>query len=378
MHSTFTKTTCTNRFLSQIQSTTKITSPYLSQTRTNMTSVSSLPTSMRAAQWTSNTGGLERNLRVNSEAKLPKDANALPKDSILVRVAYSSLNPVDYKLPELPLLGNFLFSKPATPGLDFSGKVVSSQVPHLKPGEPVFGKVELPNFGALSEYVVVGKQGVAKIPNGVSAKDAACVGVTGLTAFQCIVPFVKPGDKILINGGSGGTGTFGIQLAKAAGCHVTATCSGANVELCKSLGADEVIDYRTQSVVDTLKRSGTRFDHIVDNVFADPNLYWQSEHYLKPDGQYVTIAGEAKLTTISAFLKIFLIPTFLGGGKRKFQMITCASNTEQYNQIAKWMGEGKVKVVIEQELDLSEVGKGYERLKSGRTRGKVVIKVSDS
>ncbi|KAK5132729.1 hypothetical protein LTR08_008695 [Meristemomyces frigidus] len=330
-----------------------------------------LPKTMRASQWTAVSGGIGKNLKLNAQAALPKKAAALPASHTLVRVAYATTNPVDAKVAEY---APFIFSKPATPGLDFSGTVVASTLPHLTPGDRVFGKTEIPAFGTLGEYIVVGAQACVPVPEGVALDQAACVGVTGLTAYQCLAPFVKAGGKVLINGGSGGTGTFGIQIAKALGCHVTTTCSGANVELCKSLGADRVIDYRSEDVVATLKRSGAQYDLIVDNVFAGPELYWNCHHYLKPTGRYVTIAGS--LGTMFALMKVLLWPAVLGGGQRPVQFVTCTTNAEQYAQIGKWMQEGKVKAIVEQEFELEEAGKAYERLKSGRTRGKLVIKVA--
>ena len=97
------------------------------------------------------------------------------------------------------------------------------------------------------------------LPNGIEVDQAAAVGIAGLTAYQLIVPNTKQGDKIFINGGSGGTGTFGIQMALAIGCHVTSTCPTGNVQLCKDLGADEVIDYKTTNVAQALKANGQAF-----------------------------------------------------------------------------------------------------------------------
>lgn len=225
-----------------------------------------LPDTMRAAQWTTTSGGIDKNLRLNPAAALPRNAHSLPKHSTLVKVAYATPNPVDYKLAEtLP----FIFSKPAIPCLDYSGVVVDSTLPHLKTGELVFGKTEPPAFGALAEYLVVDKEGCVPLPDDVSLKDAACVGVVGLTAYQCLAPYVKEGGKVFINGGSGGTGTFGIQIAKALGCQVTTTCSGPNVELCKSLGADAVIDYRSEDPVAALKRAGKQYDLVVGALEHD-------------------------------------------------------------------------------------------------------------
>ncbi|KAI8281659.1 hypothetical protein K4K60_003994 [Colletotrichum sp. SAR11_57] len=159
---------------------------------------------MRAAQWRTTTGSIEKNLKLVTNAPLPKTASSLPKGCTLVKVAFASINH-DYKLAELPLV-NRIFPNPATPGVDYSGTVVATNLTTLKPGQRVFGRTQMHKCGTLAEYVVVGKSGIAPIPAGVSLKDAACVGICGVTALQALAPFVKEEDTVLINGGSGGTG----------------------------------------------------------------------------------------------------------------------------------------------------------------------------
>lgn len=144
---------------------------------------------------------------------------------------------------------------------------------------------------------------------------------------------------------------------------------------CKSLGADKVIDYRTENVVDALKRSGVQYDLIIDNVFHDAAIYWSAHHYLKPDGKFVTIAGSPTLSFIYMAMQVMLLPSWLGGGQRKFEFVTAAASAEDYSKIMTYMQEGKVKAVIEKQYDLEDAAKAYERLKSGRTRGKLVVKV---
>ncbi|KAF6815231.1 zinc-type alcohol dehydrogenase-like protein [Colletotrichum sojae] len=333
---------------------------------------------MRAAQWRSIAGGIEKNLKPTTSASLPKPASSLPKDHTLIRVAYASLNHLDYKVAEAPL-GSALLSKPATPGLDFSGTVVATTLSHLRPGQRVFGRTEpgASGGGTLAEYVVVGKAGVAALPAGVSLRDAACVGTCGVAALQGLAPFVKPGDKGLVNGGSGGVGVFAIQVAKALGCrHVTAVCSARNAELCRSLGADDVIDYQVEDVVAVLKRRGEVYDHILDTVFVDPGLYWQCHHYLKPGGMYVSVGLPLKFKTFRSLLAKYLLPGFLGGGKRGFKFHGVTGNPGHFAQVAQWIEEGKVKTVIEEEFDLEDAGKAYGRLKAGRTVGKLVARVT--
>jgi len=206
------------------------------------------PTSMRAWQYTIVKGGLENNLELNPIAPLPK-----PKpNQHLAQIIATALNPIDYKPAEIPFIGRLIVPNPATPGIDFVGRIVTSaQGSSLKPGQLAFGAAGASPIagGALAEFALVGVNAAVALPEGVDPIDVATVGVAGLTAYQSIVPKVKEGDRIFINGGSGGTGVFGIQFAKAVGCHVTTTCSTPNVEFCKSLGADEVVDYKRGSVL---------------------------------------------------------------------------------------------------------------------------------
>ncbi|KAF7560225.1 hypothetical protein G7046_g3937 [Stylonectria norvegica] len=340
-----------------------------------MASTTTLPTTMRAAQWRSITGGLEKNLKIIPDAKLPKGAASLPRDHTLVKVAYASLNHLDYKVAEMPL-GSLAFTKPAMPGLDFAGTIVATTLANLKPGQRVLGKTEPPAGGTLAEYVVVGKAGIAALPDSVSLRDASCVGICGVTALQTLVPFLKPGKKVLINGGSGGVGVFAIQVAKALGCeHITAVCSASNAELCRSLGASEVIDYNAENVVTALKRRSEQYDYILDTVFLDPDLYWQSHHYLAPEGRYICVGLPSRSKTFKTLLAIHLLPGFLGGGKRKFLFHSVSANPEHFAQVARWIEEGTVRPVIEEEFALEDAAEAYGRLKSGRTRGKLVVRV---
>ncbi|KAK7431164.1 hypothetical protein QQZ08_002204 [Neonectria magnoliae] len=340
-----------------------------------MASSTELPSTMRAAQWRSVAGGMEKNLKITSEAKLPKSADSLLKDHTLVKVAYASLNHLDYKVAEMPL-GSNLFSKPATPGLDFSGIVVATTLSNLKPGQHVLGKTEPLACGTLAEYVVVEKAGIAALPDGVSLKDGACVGICGVTALQCLVPFVKPESKVLINGGSGGVGIFAIQVAKALGCaQITAVCSAPSANLCRSLGADTVIDYKAEDPVTALKQSGQRFDHILDTVFANPDLYWNCHHYLEPEGKYVCVGLPPQFKTAKSLIAIHLLPRCLGGGRRKFLFHSVTANPEHFARVADWIKEGKVKLAIEEEFDLEDAGSAYTKLKTGRVRGKLVVRV---
>jgi alkaline phosphatase D len=191
------------------------------------------------------------------------------------------------------------------------------------------------------------------------------------------VPNVKPGDKVFINGGSGGTGTFGIQIAKLKGCHVTASCSTPNIQLCRDLGADEVIDYRTTNVSQDLKSRGQQFTLVVDNVGEPHDLYKASNWFLKEGGKYVQIAVPQSFSGIFGLLSRMWQPAFLGGGTRELVVLMAKDNKNDLEQIGEWMKEGKVRAVIESTYALEDAAKAYERLKTGRTRGKLVVHVTE-
>lgn len=330
---------------------------------------------MRAWQYTSTHGGLEKNLKLNPTAPLPT-----PKpDQHLVRILAVALNPIDYKPAEIPGVGRFAIPKPATPGIDFAGTIVTpaSNSP-LKVGQLVFGAAgSLPLAGgALAEFAVSGSNAAVAIPDGVKPVVVATVAVAGLSAYQSILRHVKRGDRLFINGGSGGTGTFGIQFAKAAGCHVTTTCSGANVELCKSLGADRVVDYRAENVVEALKGSESKFDHVVDNVGKNKELIWRCHEFLREGGSYVMVGAEPSLAALTDSMKRKVWPSFLGGIKRKVTGFWPQPNREDLQQIGEWIKDGTVKPMIDEKFSFEQAPQAIERLKTGRAKGKIIVDVA--
>ncbi|KAF2098030.1 NAD(P)-binding protein [Rhizodiscina lignyota] len=332
---------------------------------------------MRAWLYSGAHGGLEKNLKLHSDA--PQPPEHLKQNQLHVRVYSMSVNRVDHKIPELGVVSKAVISMPAAPGMDFCGEVISigSSVTQFKVGDVVFGKLDKPSkFGALGEIIVADQSWVAKKPESVAVDDAATIGVTGLTAYQCIAKNVKAGDKIFINGGSGGTGVYGIQIAKTLGCTVSTSCSGANVEFVKSLGADEVIDYKKQDVAAALKTEGQVYSLVVDNIGTPSNLYNESHHFLQPHGKFVQVGAEPSVGAAASLASRMLLPGILGGGKRKFEFLNAFSKQDDFNQIAAWMAEGKVKAVIEQTFEFEDAPKAYEKLKEGRTRGKIVVHVS--
>ncbi|CAO2647597.1 Nn.00g085190.m01.CDS01 [Neocucurbitaria sp. VM-36] len=328
---------------------------------------------MKAWQYNSTKGGIEKNLKINDAAPLP----TITDNELLIRVHAVGINPVDHKVTEGPLPLRLVGSN-LTPCSDFCGKVakVGKKVDDLKVDEWVFGsKMGALNHGSLAQYVAVPRQMVASLPEGVKVEDAAGVGIVGMTAIQATKPNVKKGDKVFINGGSGGTGVYSIQVAKALGCHVTTTCSTPNVELCKSLGADEVIDYKKDNIVQALVSKGPTFSLVVDNVGNPPNLFTKSSSFLLPHSKFVQVGVTPSFGGITQVGRNILLPGFLGGGKHSYQMLMSKPAVNDMEQLRDWLKEGKVKGVVDSVWEWEDAPRAFEKLKTGRARGKIIIKV---
>jgi NADPH:quinone reductase-like Zn-dependent oxidoreductase len=180
---------------------------------------------------------------------------------------------------------------------------------------------------------------------------------------------------VIINGGAGGVGTFGIQIAKALGCHVTATCSAAKADLCRALGADEIIDYTATDVSQALRAKGKAYALLADNVGTPTDLYKAADEFFLPGARFMQVGAPISLAGTRMIAARSLLPSFLGGGKHKFQMTVVKHKREDLLQVAQWILEKKVRVVIEQTYEFDEVPKAFAKLKTGRTAGKLVVHV---
>lgn len=329
-------------------------------------------TTMKAWQSTTFLGPIERNLYLSSSVQRPIPS----KTEVIVEVVSTSVNPIDYKILELGIIPKLVLRSPVTPGLDISGRVVEigSEVNHFKPGDIVFGSCNgVFDHGALAQFVQVSQDTLAMAPPAVKSEDLAAIATVGMTTLQGLRPYIRPGDKIFINGGSGGTGTAAIQIAKALGCHVTTSCSTANVDLCRSLGADEVLDYKQADIIEQLNARETRFEAIIDNVGTPSILYRAAHRYLQPSGIFVQVGLGMNLAALRQFLANKLLPSFLGGGKGKYVFAITKPNRSDFEQLAAWMEMGKVRSVIDSVHEFNAAPEAFARLKTGRARGKVVV-----
>lgn len=206
---------------------------------------------------------------------------------LLVRVKAASLNPVDYKLGSMPLIGRF--KRGGGVGLDFSGVIEGlpeGYTGDLKSGDEVFGH----STGTLAEFCLCAPDEIARKPANMSFVEAASIPTTGLTSLQSLrIGGIEAGKEILVIGASGGCGTMGVQIAKALGARVTGICGTANVDFVRSLGADVVLDYNDKAAIEGLKTGGAKFDgkarvlnHVGENNRQNLNLEFYRSHFRLP------------------------------------------------------------------------------------------------
>lgn len=306
-------------------------------------------------------------------ASVPKP---VPADhEVLVKVHAAAINPLDWHTvrgtPYLMRLGSGLRKPKLTRiGVDFAGTVeaVGAKVTRFKPGDDVFGG----RNGALAEYLVVGEdRAVTRKPANLSFEQAAALPIAAVTALQALRDEGKvgTGTRVLINGASGGVGTFAVQIAKTLGAEVTGVCSARNAELVRALGADHVVDYKTQDY--TAARQA--YDVIVDNV-GNREL-GENRRALKPDGRYVLIGGGGP--DAGNWVGPLRLPlealVYSGFVSQHMGMMLAELNGPDLAALGELAASGKVRSVIDRTYPLAQASEALEYLETGRARGKVVI-----
>ena len=333
-------------------------------------------TTARVWQYSQTTNGVENHLELKSQP-IPEPN----RNQHLIRIIKSTLNAADYKFAETPFIGSLLVRKPACPGLDVAGEIVipASGSPFQK-GQLVFGQPDrgLIAKGGLAEYSTATKDDVVAIPDGVSISDAVALPVAAVTAYQTITSTrLREGDWILYNGGAGGVGTMAIQIAKLLGYNIAVTCSTRNVDLCKGLGADEVIDYTRSNIIEQLSSLSHKFDLVIDGVGNDHDLYWKCDRFTNSGASFLTIGISMGLRDVGFMLLSNVLPLSLGGQSRKLVPFATKVNAEDMQRVVTWVAEGKLKVIIDSRYSMRQVPEAMRRLKEGRSRGKIVIDVAE-
>ncbi|TFK55244.1 NAD(P)-binding protein [Heliocybe sulcata] len=335
-------------------------------------------------------GTPEKVLKQVLDAPVP---SKFPKGEVLVKVQAAALNPVGFKV--MQIAPTFVAKRPYVPESDFAGVVVDANGTSFKNGESVYGWIPVPTglktrLGALAQYTRAPADNLVPKPPQLSAVDVSGIALACMTAYQALfdIAHLEPEQSLLVNGGSSAVGAFAVQLAKAKGCKVTATASGKNEEFVRGLGTDEFVDYTKEPLEKQLteKPPSPKFHVIFDAVgLLDPSLYTHSPAYLAPDGIFVSTGPQPKginakemKTTAKMLWEIFLRPGWLGGTKRKWRLVQVKHKKEDLEAIAQMISEGKVKPLVDSVYSFDDTLKAYEKLKSGRAKGKVVIKIDDT
>ncbi len=280
-------------------------------------------------------------------------------DQVLIKVAAAGVNPVDVAIRE----GRFKSDRlPFIPGLDVSGIIekVGSNKSRFKPGDAVFAYLDFKEQGAYAEYAVAKEDEVALKPQSIDLEKAAAVPLAALTAWQALIDEAKlqPGQTVLIQGGTGGVGSFAVQIAKARGAKVIATASSANLDLLKQLGVDEAIDYTTTKFEDVVKN----VDVVLNAVRGDSLA--RTYPVVKKGGIIVSITGDPDPAQLTKY------------GIRGTSMLVHPS-ARNLEELAGLIDEKKMTPIVSEVIPVAEAARAQKEIASTHTRGKIVLKVSD-
>ncbi|MCB1624546.1 MAG: NAD(P)-dependent alcohol dehydrogenase [Pseudomonadales bacterium] len=310
--------------------------------------------------------------------QLQRTAKPTPTEGrVLVSVYAAGVNPLDWHFlrgePTVMRLSSGI-GRPTDErlGVDFAGIVeaVGKDVTQVQVGDRVFGGAG----GAFGEFVSAHVTSLARIPGNVSFAQAAAVPVAAVTALQALRDKgeLQPGQKVLINGASGGVGTYAVQIAKAMGADVTGVCSTRNVELVRSLGADHVIDYTREDFT----KGSQRYDLIIDNVGNHSLL--DTRKALVPRGIAVTVGASSDGRLLGPLTKMLAAQILSPFVDQQFRPILADINAADLTTLADLMAAGKLRAVIDRTYELAQTAAAIRYVESGRARGKVVIQLQPS
>jgi len=321
--------------------------------------------------------------RALQAAELPTPA--LRDDEVLVRVHAAGVNQLDSKIRDGEFKLILPYRLPLVLGHDVAGVVVETgpRVRQFKAGDEVYARTDDFRIGTLAEFVPVKEASLALKPKGLSMEEAASIPLVGLTAWQALVERagLKPGQKVFIQAGSGGVGTFAIQLAKHLGATVATTTSTTNVELVKSLGADIVIDYKRQDFEDVLRDC----DVVVNS--QDGKTLDKSLRVLKPGGKLISISGPPDPefgAAIAAPGFVKLVIRLLSSGIRRrakargvsYSFLFMKANGSQLREITRLIEAGAIRPVLDRVFPFEATNEAMTYVEAGRAKGKVVVKLA--
>ncbi|WP_258131418.1 NADP-dependent oxidoreductase [Bacillus cereus] len=303
---------------------------------------------------------------------------------VLAEIHAASINPIDFKIRDGKVKMLLKYEMPLILGNDFAGGItkVGSKVTRFKVGDEIYARPRKNKIGTFAEYIAIHEDDIALKPKNLSFEEAASIPLVGLTSYQALhdIMQLQKGQKILIHAGSGGVGTFAIQLAKIMGAIVTTTASEAGANLVTSLGADEIINYKTEKFEDILKNYDAVFDTIGGATLE------KSFNIIKRGGNIVSVSGMPNARFGKEFGSGFFKTLLFSLASKKLTALEKKHNAQysflfmkpsgdQLRTIANYIEAGQIKPVIDRVFPFEDAQKAMEYSESGRAKGKIIVKI---
>ena len=303
---------------------------------------------------------------------------------VLAEIHAASINPIDFKIRDGKVKMLLKYEMPLILGNDFAGVItkVGSKVTRFKVGDEIYARPRKNKIGTFAEYIAIHEDDIALKPKNLSFEEAASIPLVGLTSYQALhdIMQLQKGQKILIHAGSGGVGTFAIQLAKIMGAIVTTTASEAGANLVTSLGADEIINYKTEKFEDILKNYDAVFDTIGGATLE------KSFNIIKRGGNIVSVSGMPNARFGKEFGSGFFKTLLFSLASKKLTALEKKHNAQysflfmkpsgdQLRTIANYIEAGKIKPVIDRVFPFEDAQKAMEYSEAGRAKGKIIVKM---
>ncbi|MDA2038200.1 NADP-dependent oxidoreductase [Bacillus cereus] len=303
---------------------------------------------------------------------------------VLAEIYVASINPIDFKIRDGKVKMLLKYEMPLILGNDFAGVIikVGSKVTRFKVGDEIYARPRKNKIGTFAEYIAIHEDDIALKPKNLSFEEAASIPLVGLTSYQALhdIMQLQKDQKILIHAGSGGVGTFAIQLAKIMGATVTTTASEAGANLVKSLGADEIINYKTEKFEDML----TNYDAVFDTIGG--TTLEKSFNIIKSGGNIVSVSGMPNAQFGKEFGSGFFKTLLFSLASKKLTALEKKHNArysflfmkpsgDQLRTIANYIEAGKIKPVIDRVFPFEDAQKAMEYSEAGRAKGKIIVKM---
>ncbi|MFD5853376.1 MULTISPECIES: NADP-dependent oxidoreductase [Cytobacillus] len=330
-----------------------------------------------------------RAMVIDRYGKVPMRLAEMPTPEIgeyevLAEIHAASINPVDFKIRDGKVKLLVKYKMPLISGNDFSGVVakVGAKVTRFKVGDEIYARPRKSKIGTFAEYIAIHEEDIALKPKNLSFEEAASIPLVGLTSYQALTDILQlqKGQKILIQAGAGGVGTFAIQLAKLMGATVATTASVAGASLVKSLGADEIINYKTEKFDEILKNYDAVFDTLGGEILE------KSFEVIKRGGKIVSVSGLPNARFGKEYGSGLFKTLLFSAASHKLTALEKKHNGhytflfmkpsgEQLRIIANFIETGKIKPIIDRVFPFEDAQNAMEYAESGRAKGKIILKI---